>query len=440
MLDKIVAALKSRSDLAGWTVRHITSQGAQVYAVPTEIEARRSVSDEKYKIDVLRNTKAVDGSAAMGAGDATLLPGGDIDKAIETAAAVAGLVANPPYSLPAAAEIPDVPLVDAALKKDSAASLDEMMETLRNAAAKHKGIRLTSGEAFGDIINTHLVNSRGIDAKQEETRVHMEFILQSKKGERNSETYKEITRRRVVDMDIAAAVDERARFTADLLDGAAPPSFEGPVLIRGEALATLMNGDALNPSVIRSLSSAESKYAKISSWEIGQSILRGEVKGDALNVWANRTVPYGLSSNRFDAEGIPAQRIELVRDGKLSTFYASQKYADYLKIPATGDFGVTEVPAGKTPLAGLLEEPYVEVSMFSWFNPDSISGDFATEIRLGHLVKDGKSTPFKGGQLIGNVLDALADCRWSAETGFFGVYQGPIAARFSNLKVANAAG
>ena len=63
MLDKIVAALKTR-DLAGWTVRHTTSRGAQVYAVPSGIEARRAVNNETYRVDVLCNTKAPDGSAA----------------------------------------------------------------------------------------------------------------------------------------------------------------------------------------------------------------------------------------------------------------------------------------------------------------------------------------------------------------------------------------
>lgn len=438
MLDKITAALKARSDLAGWTVRHITTRGGQVYAVPTEIEARRSVSDEKYKIDVLRNTKGADGSAAVGAGDATLLPGGDVDRAIDTASAVAGLVANPPYGIPGPAEMPEVQIADAELKKDSSTALDSMMQTLRDAAGKHKGIRLTSGEAFADVIETRLVNSRGIDAKQEETRIHMEFILQSKMGDKNSETYKELTRRRVADMNISAELDERARFTADLLNASSPPSWEGPVVIRSEALATLVNGDTLVPSVVKTLSGGDSKYAKISPWEIGQGIFREDVKGDPFTLYANRTVPYGLQSNRFDAEGLPAKRVEVIKDGKLVTFYAGQKYADYLSIPATGDFGVAEVPAGKTPLKDLLTEPYVEISMFSWFNPDSISGDFATEIRLGYLVKDGKATPFKGGQLIGNVLTALANCRWSAETGFYGTYVGPQAVRFAKLKIAGA--
>jgi len=42
----------------------------------------------------------------------------------------------------------------------------------------------------------------------------------------------------------------------------------------------------------------------------------------------------------------------------------------------------------------------------------------------------------RGRVLIGNYMDALADVRWSAETGFFGDYLGPHIARFNNLKVS----
>ena len=37
--------------------------------------------------------------------------------------------------------------------------------------------------------------------------------------------------------------------------------------------------------------------------------------------------------------------------------------------------------------------------------------------------------------LVGNLLDALADMRWSKETGFYGNYLGPKTALFNNLKV-----
>ncbi|HEU4745622.1 MAG TPA: TldD/PmbA family protein [Anaerolineales bacterium] len=51
-------------------------------------------------------------------------------------------------------------------------------------------------------------------------------------------------------------------------------------------------------------------------------------------------------------------------------------------------------------------------------------------------VENGTRKPFRGGQLIGNFLDALANVCWSAETGFFGNYLGPQAARFNDLKLA----
>jgi PmbA protein len=118
------------------------------------------------------------------------------------------------------------------------------------------------------------------------------------------------------------------------------------------------------------------------------------------------------------------------------TFVASQRYADYLNLPATGAFGGVELPAGRVDASTLLAEPHVEIIQFSWFNPDPITGDFATEIRFGYLVENGVRKPIKGGQLIGNFMDALADVQWSTETGCFGNYLGPHTARFNNLKIA----
>jgi predicted Zn-dependent protease len=436
MLNQIVEALKKRTDLAGWTVRHVQTREAQVYAVPQGIESQRNVDGERYLIDVLRNTTTSEGTPAVGSGDASLLPGDDIDHAIEKATLVAGLVANPVHGLPGPAPLPDVPLCDPDLQKNASRVMLDVMERIRAAAAKQTNVRLTAAECFGEIRNTHLVNSRGIDAEQESAQIDIEFVLHSGKGERESETFDEITRRRVSDLAVETAIEERARFTLDSLEAEPPASWQGPVVLRADALAIFMAGDKLEGSVIRTLASAESKYAGFSPWEVGKSVFRGEVKGDPLTVWANRCMPFGTASDRFDAEGLPAQRIEIIRDNQFVAFAASQRYADYLHVPATGAFGNIELPAGKTPASTLLSDSYVEIVQFSWFNPDPITGDFATEIRFGYLVQDGVRKPFKGGQLVGNYMDALADVRWSAETGFFGAYLGPHTARFNELKIA----
>jgi len=436
MLTQIVEALEKRKDLAGWTVRHLRSREVQVYAVQKGIESQRTVESEKYLIDVLRNTSMADGSPAVGSGDAAVLPGDDIERIIDQAALIAGLVANPVYALPAPAPLPVVSLCDAKLQADPSGTMREVMDRIRLAAGKDSNVHLTAAECFGEITNIHLINHRGIDAEQVSTNIDIEYVLLSGREEHRSETFNEISRRRVADLDIEADIAKRVRFTTDLLDASAPTSWLGSVILRDDALAVFLAGDNLNGSVIQSLASAASKYAQFSNWEIGKPVFRGEVKGDPLTVWANRVMPFGTGSNRFDSEGIPAGRVELIRENELSAFAASQRYAEYLKIPPTGAFGNIELPAGIASSAQLLAEPYVEIIQFSWFNPDPITGDFATEVRLGYLVENGRRKPFKGGQLVGNYMDALADVRWSAETGFFGSYLGPRTARFNELKLA----
>ncbi len=435
MLNRIVEALNGRSDLAGWTVRHLCSRGAQVYAVPERIESQRLVNVERYKIDVLRQTSDPNGKQSVGSGDATLLPGEDIQAAIEKAVLTAGLVTNPVHGLPGPAPLPDVPLVDADLQKDPSAVTQKMMEQVRAAASKTSDVYLTAAECFGEIHTTHLINSRGIDAEQESTQIQVEIVLHSERGESNSETFTEMGRRRVSDLNLEEEIEQRTRHTLDLFETTAPPSWQGPVVLRNQVLGMFMAGDNLNGGVLQTLGSAASKYAKTSPWEIGKSVFRGDVKGDPLTVWANRCIPFGTRSDRFDEEGLPAQRVALIRENELVAFAANQRYADYLNLPATGAFGGVELPPGQRASAALLAEPYVEIIQFSWFNPDLITGDFATEIRLGYLVQNGVRKPFRGGQLVGNYLDALADVHWSAETGFFGAHLGPHTARFNNLKI-----
>lgn len=435
MLNKIVDALNKRSDLAGWTVRHLLTRGAQVYAVPEQIESQRLVNVERYRIDVLRQTSRPDGTEGMGSGDVTLLPGGDIQTAIEQAVLVAGLVSNPVHTLPAPASLPDVPLVDTDLQNDPSAVTKAMMEYIRVAASKNRAVHLTAAECFGEIETTHLINSRGIDSEQESTQVNIEFVLHSQRDGKNVEYFTEMGRRRAADLELEEQIEQKTRYTLDLFEAGSPPSWQGPVVLRNEVLAMFVAGDRLGGGVLQALGSAASKYAKTSSWEVGKSVFRGDIKGDALTVWANRCIPFGTNSNRFDEEGLPAQRVALICENELVAFAANQRYADYLNLPATGAFGGVELPAGQTKSSALLAEPYVEIIQFSWFNPNSVTGDFATEIRLGYLVENGIRKPFRGGQLVGNYLDALADIRWSAETGFFGNYLGPETARFNDLKI-----
>jgi predicted Zn-dependent protease len=431
MLKDILRALEARSDLAAWTVRHIRTRGTQVYAVPTTVEAQRAVTNERYVVDVLRKNPGPDGGPTVGTGNATLLPGDEIRKAVDAASLMAGLAHNPPHKIPGPTKAPNVPLADPALQADPASYAEDLMIRLHASASAYPKARLTSAECFAEEKITTIRNSRGLEAEQTATRIDIEWVLQAKDDGREAESFTELTRRRAADFDLEGELRVQAERVIDLLSASPPPDFEGAVVLRGETLRIFFEA-----GVLQTLGSAASKYRKYSEWELGKAVFKGEAHGDPLSVWANRSLPYGTRSDRFDDEGLPAQRLELIRRGVLRHFSASQRYSDYLHLPATGEFGNVEVPAGRTPAKQLLQEPHVEVVAFSWFDPDPITGEFASEIRQGYLVQNHGRKAFKGGLLVGNYLEALADARWSAETGFFGSYAGPETVRFAKLRVA----
>lgn len=436
MFDAITDALTKRTDLLGWTLRHITRRGSQLYAVPGAIEAVRDVTEERYVIDVLRDTTVPGGKAVAGAGNVTLLPDADIDAAsidaaIDSASLHAGLVRNPPYGLPSPASLPEVPLLDEALCQDMAGALSAAHQELAGAVRSEAGVRMTAAEFFAEEKSVRLRNSCGIDASQRGTSLEVEWVLLARQGEDEVETFVEMQRRRLADLNLQEVVAQRAGWARDLLAAQAPPEHVGAVILSGSALAEFMD-----TGVIQNLGSAGAKFSKSSTWEVGESIFREPVRGDPLTVWANRQAPFGVSSDLFDAEGIPSQRLLLVDDNRLAAFSARQRYAEYLGIPATGEFGVIEVAAGRAAAADLRQGDHVEIAAFSAFEADDVTGDFASEIRLGYTVTGGRRIPFKGGQFIGNYLQALANATWSRETGFYGIYLGPNAVRFETLTVA----
>jgi len=438
IFDAITDALQKRTDLLGWTLRHITRRGSQLYAVPGAIEAVRDVAEDRYVIDVLADTTIPGREPSAGAGNVTLLPDADvaaaaIDAAIDSASLHARLVHNPPYGLPGRSSLPEVPLLDEALCRDMAGALVALHQELEDAVRSEAGVRMTAAELFAEEKSIRLRNSRGIDANQRGTSLEVEWVLLARDGNSGDEveTFVEMQRRRLADLNLQEVVAERSGWARDLLAAQAPPQHAGAVILAGSALAEFMA-----TGVIQHLGSAGAKFSKSSTWEVGESIFRGPVAGDPLTVWANRQAPYGVASDRFDAEGIPSQRLLLIDNNHLAAFSAVQRYAEYLQIPATGEFGVIEVAPGRTTSTDLRDGDYVEIAAFSAFEADDVTGDFASEIRLGYAVTGGRRIPFKGGQLIGNYLRALADATWSRETGFHGIYLGPKTVRFGMLTVA----
>lgn len=95
-----------------------------------------------------------------------------------------------------------------------------------------------------------------------------------------------------------------------------------------------------------------------------------------------------------------------------------------------------EVACGNTAYADFLSDGVLELTKFSTFQPNTISGAFSGEIRLGYLHRNGKRIPVKGGSVSGTTGLAFATAYKSAEATQRAAYRGPRGVFFENLTVA----
>lgn len=429
LLSNVVRALSARKDLLGWSAHHRHMRGEQLFADRSRIEARRSVEIDEVGVEVLAASDGAEADGLCGAAQVTVTVGEDPSAAIDFAVRAARRTRNPRYALPDPAPLPEVPLADERLRGDLAGAAAALQERLWVSAGSDRSARLTLAEWFVEDEAAHLVNSMGVDARQERTEISLEWIALAGDGDGRVETVFDFARRRLADVDVEGEWGSVAQQTADRHRAGPAPSLQGPVVLRGRSLGTFLHG-----GTIQTLASARARFAKISHWEVGKPALP-EGSGDRLTLHATRLLPYGVNAGRFDGEGLPGRRLELIRDNVLQTYSASQRYATYLEVPPTGAFGDIEVLPGSVPAADLMAEPHVEIVSWSWFSPNPTTGDFASEIRLGYQVDGQNRRPFTGGLLVGNLLQALADTRWGKEVGFFGDYLGPTTARVSSLQV-----
>jgi PmbA protein len=427
-LTPVLDALAVRKDLLGWTAVHRRVRSEQLFSGRSKVETTRGVETEVVSIEVLCSSAG--DSTQCGSATVRLNVGEPPQPAIDFAVRAAQNTRNPIYDLPAPSRLPEVEAADGAIMAGPAHAVAGLHQRLMAASASSKEARLTLAEWFVELEELHLANSRGIDARQERTEVSLEWIVLAGEAHDRIDTTFDDARRRLGDLDVEAEWGRVARQTADRQRANPAPDYQGPVVLRDRALETFLNSGTLE-----TLTSGRARFARISSWDPGRFVFRGEVKGDPLTLWSSHLIPYGNHAANFDGEGLPGQRTLLIEDNVFRTYAAGQRYASYLSVPATGEWGDAEVPAGSTPEADLLSGPHVEVVSWSWFSPEPTTGDFASEIRLGYVVDGGERRPFNGGLLVGNILDALADVRWSKETGFFGSYQGPKTARFGSLQV-----
>lgn len=457
--EQLATALGTLPGASEWQIEAQRNEEAQLYAIGNRVESRRVVVDELARV-TLHNDHAPranpenpgqDAPVVRGSATLTLLPdeianADHLATRLAETVTIAGLTDNPVFRLPdPPAQYPTVQTVDPELAGDSAAIdalLTDAFARLQAEVSRHADVRLSSAELYITRGERRIRTSRGASCGYPGTSVAFDVVLIASANGSEAEFHAEAYRRRLRDLAIERTIGAYATFAHDSLRATAPSTHQGTVLLSGEAAANYFVPTLENlglPSAFVFHTSAQAAFQRLSRLTVGASVSGAEPRGDRLTLIADAQRPFATKTAPCDSDGLPAARLTVVEDGIVRCLWADSRYGAYLGAEPTGAFGSLTVVPGTAPLDALrsaADGPIYEVVSFSSFNPDPVSGDFVTEIKLGYRHDASGTRPIKGGSLSGNIFDGLADVRFSSETFSNGSYYGPAGLRFASLTIA----
>ncbi len=123
--------------------------------------------------------------------------------------------------------------------------------------------------------------------------------------------------------------EQAAREAVQLLSAPVCPTMEGTLILEGSMLALQVHESCGHPIELDRVFGMESSFA-------GTSFLTTEKLGtfrygsEHVNITADATLPGGLGSFDFDDEGVPSQRVDIVKEGIFSGYLTSRETASQL--------------------------------------------------------------------------------------------------------------
>ena len=310
----------------------------------------------------------------------------------------------------------------------------DILHQAKATVATIHDVQVVAAEFLTSAGTVRVLNSNGVDVSYHKSTIYVEFVMVGKAKEER-EFLASRTAVSPEQLDIQGLLLQQAQIVRDSLHAQPNPGFAGDVLFAGPSVTELFAPHHdFNPLVSHTF--ARLHHMGLSSFKIGQPI--GHFIGESLTITSNPQLALGLATAPVDAEGTPLRPVEIIRSGVFVNYVATSRYAQYLNVPITGAPGNIQVSAGATREQHLRGNNYFEIVSFSWFNPNSLSGDVSAEIRLGYHWVNGRKTAFRGGTFSGNVFKDILNARFSKEVMQSGEYYGPRAIMFKGARINKA--
>jgi TldD protein len=263
-----------------------------------------------------------------------------------------------------------------------------------------------------------VANSAGTYATDDRTRVRIGVQAVARRNgtiEMGMETLGGHRGFELLEDDPRRIAEQAARKALTLLDAEPAPAGQMPVVVGGGFGGVLfheMTGHGLEADHIQ-------KGASVYQGRMGEKVAE-----PLVNAFDDGLLSGEWGTDGIDDEGTPAQKTQVIEDGRLTSFLHDRRSAERdgaeltgngrrgnfrnLPIPRMTNTYIAPGDAEPEAMIAEVKRGFYAVS-FAGGQVEPASGDFVFGVSEGYLIEDGKVTrPCRGATLIGNCIDALA--------------------------------
>lgn len=413
----------SESSVSDWKINKIRTESYELFFVHSKLETVRSTDTDATTVTVYLDHDNKKGQASFKLYASTTEE--DALKKIASAKEKAALIANEYYELPANDSLDGVissnfteyePQDVAARMADAVFSADMLENGSVNAL-----------EVFINKYTVSVKNSRGIDKREVKYSAMIEAIPTWNEGE-SVELYEAIRTAEFNFEKIREEIEAKMREVRDRGRAKIPSEkLSCPVVLPAEELSGLF--DELAYSLNYS-----SVYTHSNPFSEGD-LIQKDLQGDPICLTMKGQLKGSTASALFDEDGTTLIDTCIINNGKVCSYFGGDRFAQYLKKPATGNLACYEATPGSLTDEELSKAPYFECVSMSGLQVDIFNDYIGGEVRLAYYFDGEKKIPVTGISISGKLSNALNSIKLSADTTQTGRYMGPKYALISGIEI-----
>lgn len=429
ILEDIIEAIKA-SNISEYKIIETKVDSEEMFFVKKALDLSRSKEVHHFSVTLFKEFK--DGENKFkGSSVVNIHPTmnkDEIKAAIEEAAFACKYVKNEYYEINFKNAEKEYKINSSFSKKPLSKWMNELIKALYKNDNKEKG-HINSSEIFMNKIYKRIITSQGVDTSYEIYNGMIEFVISWKEKE-EIELYKNIEFSDFDEIFISETVEdmlhlaeERAKAKEVLFSG------KYNVIFSGSPVKEIL-------SYYYNKANAVNVYNGTSEIKLGSNVQGKNVIGDVLNITLDPELKGSTESFPCDDDGFGLKATKLYEKGVLKSYIGDVRHSYYLGTNPTGNITNFTVGGGSKSYDDMKREQYLELTAFSDFQMDPITGDFAGEIRLG-WYNNGKTTiPITGGSVSGNIKDFHKNMTLSKELQQLNNFKGPKAIQMLNVVIA----